>query len=31
MNKKHWNSVYLNQDVNDQVIFQLIEASFNLI
>ena len=31
MNKKHWNSVYLNQDVSDQLVFQLIEASFNLV
>jgi predicted DNA-binding protein (MmcQ/YjbR family) len=31
MNKKHWNSVYVNQDVPDQLIFQLIKTSFNLV
>lgn len=31
MNKKHWNSVYVNQDAPDQLIFQLIKTSFNLV
>ncbi|MDG1349996.1 MAG: MmcQ/YjbR family DNA-binding protein [Crocinitomicaceae bacterium] len=31
MNKKHWNSVYVNQDAPDKLIFQLIKTSFNLV
>ena len=31
MNKNHWNSVYLNEDVQDEMIYQLIDDSYNLI
>ena len=31
MNKQQWNSVYVNDDVNDQMIFELIDDSYNLI
>ncbi|MEZ4938467.1 MAG: MmcQ/YjbR family DNA-binding protein [Crocinitomicaceae bacterium] len=31
MSKIHWNSVYPNQDVPDQMIFQLIDHSYALI
>lgn len=31
MNKKHWNSVYTNLDVPDQLIFDLIDHSYTLI
>ncbi len=31
MNKKHWNSVYVNEDVSIEVIKELIEKSYNLI
>lgn len=31
MNKTHWNSVYLNEDVQDEMIYQLIDDSYNLI
>jgi predicted DNA-binding protein (MmcQ/YjbR family) len=31
MNKKHWNSVYVNQDVSDELIFELINHSFDLV
>lgn len=29
-NKRLWNSVYINQDVEDKVIYQLIDDSYNL-
>lgn len=31
MSKVHWNSVYVNQDVPDKLIYQLIDDSYNLI
>lgn len=31
MSKKHWNSVYVNQDVPDKMVLQLIDDSYNLI
>ncbi len=31
MNKKHWNSVYVNQDAPDRLIYQLVDDSYNLI
>ncbi|MCB0408603.1 MAG: MmcQ/YjbR family DNA-binding protein [Flavobacteriales bacterium] len=31
MSKSHWNSVYVNTDVPDQLIFQLIDNSYQLI
>lgn len=31
MNKKHWNSIYVNQDVPDKLIFELINHSFDLV
>ena len=31
MSKNHWNSVYLNQDVPNQLIYQLTDDSYNLI
>ena len=31
MNKKHWNSVYLNQDVPDALIYKLIQKSYGLV
>jgi predicted DNA-binding protein (MmcQ/YjbR family) len=31
MNKKHWNTVAFNQDVSDQLIFELIDHSYALI
>jgi len=31
MNKKHWNSVYVNTDVADKMIFKLIDDSYNLV
>lgn len=31
MSKKHWNSVYTQQDVNDNLLFELIDMSYNLI
>jgi predicted DNA-binding protein (MmcQ/YjbR family) len=31
MNKKHWNSVYLQKDVPTQLIYQLTDDSYNLI
>lgn len=31
MSKTHWNSVYLNQDVSDALIFELIDHSYELI
>ncbi|OSY88103.1 MmcQ-like protein [Tenacibaculum holothuriorum] len=31
MNKKHWNTVTLNNDVSDKFAFELIEHSYNLV
>jgi len=31
MNKKHWNSVYVNTDVSDKLTFELITHSYELI
>lgn len=31
MSKAHWNSVYINQDVPDKLIYQMIDDSYNLI
>ena len=31
MSKVHWNSVYVNQDVSDKMVYELIDDSYNLI
>ena len=31
MNKTHWNSVYLNEDVSDQLLVELIDNSYELV
>ena len=31
MSKKHWNSVYIESDVSDQMFYELIDHSYNLI
>lgn len=31
MSKVHWNSVYVNMDLNDQLIYEMIDDSYNLI
>lgn len=31
MSKKHWNSVYINRDVNDELVKNLIDHSYELI
>src|SRR5690606_18236290 len=31
MNKKLWNSVYINDDVPDEMIYEMIDDSYNLI
>jgi len=31
MSKKHWNSVYLNADVSDKLLLELIDHSYNLV
>lgn len=31
MNKRHWNTVTLNQDVSDTIVFELIDHSYDLI
>ena len=31
MSKKHWNSVYLNKDVSDKLIYHCIDESYDLI
>lgn len=31
MNKVHWNSVYLDGDVPDDILKQMIDMSYNLI
>lgn len=31
MNKKHWNTVTINQDVSDKTVFELINHSYELV
>ena len=31
MNKKHWNSVYLDSDVTDKMLFQFIDDSYQIV
>lgn len=31
MNKKHWNTIRFNEEVNDQMIFELVDHSYELI
>lgn len=31
MNKKHWNTVYVNKGVNDTTVFELIDHSYDLV
>jgi len=31
MSKKHWNSVYVNEDVNDDLILSLTDKSYDLV
>ena len=31
MNKKHWNTVYANRELNDAAVFKLIDHSYELI
>ncbi|SNS63932.1 Predicted DNA-binding protein, MmcQ/YjbR family [Belliella buryatensis] len=31
MNKKHWNTIYFHQDLNDAAIFDLVDHSYDLI
>lgn len=31
MSKIHWNSVYVNTDVSDKLVFELVDDSYNLI
>lgn len=31
MNKKHWNTIFINQDVPDKIILELINHSYTLI
>jgi len=31
MNKKHWNTISINEDVSDALIFELIDHSYTLI
>lgn len=31
MNKKHWNTVYCNQQLSDKQLFELIDHSFELV
>lgn len=31
MNKKHWNTVLLNDDVSDQLLLELVEHSYELV
>ena len=31
MNKKHWNSVYLSQDVDDDLFLELLDHSYQLV
>jgi len=31
MSKKHWNSIYLHEDVNDSLLMELIDHSYDLV
>jgi predicted DNA-binding protein (MmcQ/YjbR family) len=31
MNKKHWNSVFLNEDVSDELLLELMDRSYRLV
>lgn len=31
MNKKHWNTVHVNQDADDEIIYKLIDHSYDLV
>lgn len=31
MNKKHWNTVFVNSDLPQELIFQMIDESYNLV
>lgn len=31
MNKKHWNTIKFNEEVNDQKIFELVDHSYELV
>ena len=31
MNKKHWNTVYLNKDVSEEKLFEMVNHSYDLI
>jgi len=31
MNKKHWNTIFPNNDVPDKLIYELIDHSYNLV
>ena len=31
MNKKHWNTVHINSDVDSNLIFELIDHSYNIV
>lgn len=31
MNKKHWNSVYIDQDVSKELVLELVDHSYNLV
>lgn len=31
MSKRHWNSVYLNSDVSDKMVYDLIDDSYQLV
>ncbi len=31
MNKKHWNSVYVNSDVPDKLLLELVDHSYDLV
>ena len=31
MNKKHWNTVEINSDVSDKLLFELIDLSYDLV
>lgn len=31
MNKKHWNTVYMNRELSDQSLFDLIDHSYDLV
>ena len=31
MNKKHWNSVYINTDVEDKLLLQMLDSSYDLV